>query len=202
MYVIQKNYGEVLQNYTSLKSYIPFDQEPVVKSVARLDGLSQYWVLSRGITLYVGDVVTFKISYLTSISRVAEMMFGDNGVNRASRVYIDSVTVDDPAVVVRDNKLETLIDGVDTTQFSMDGGTHTIEFSVVKEFYVDSLCANDNGAQYFLSGSIHEFEVERGGIIVNNIPLTNKEQGANQLATVGDVDAFMPNYTDDVWESV
>ena len=174
--------------------------EPVIKNVARLDGFSQYWALSQGITLHVGDVVTFKISYLTSILHVAEIMFGDNGVDRASRAYIDAVVADNPVVIIRDGKLETLIDGVDTNQFTMDGGTHTVEFSVVREFYVDSLCSHNNGEQYFLSGSIHEFKVERAGMIVNNIPLTNKAQGATQLATVGSVNATMPNYSSDVWE--
>ena len=47
---------------------------------------------------------------------------------------------------------------------------------------------------------LFDFEVERGGEIIYAIPLTNKSQGATQLATVGSVNATMINYTGDEWE--
>lgn len=51
----------------------------------------------------------------------------------------------------------------------------------------------------YFDGVIYGFEVEINGVLTNQIPLTNKSQGATQLATVGNVNAFMPNYTDAVW---
>ena len=45
-------------------------------------------------------------------------------------------------------------------------------------------------AVFWMEGEIHS----------NEIPLTNKAQGANQLATVGNINAFMPNYTEAVWK--
>ena len=53
-----------------------------------------------------------------------------------------------------------------------------------------------------LYGSVFNFSVKSSGVLVNQIPLTNKAQGATQLATVGNVNAFMPNYTEAVWRKL
>lgn len=55
-------------------------------------------------------------------------------------------------------------------------------------------------ASSYLSGVIANVDLKIGGVITNEIPLTNKEQGATQLATVGSINATMINYTEDVWE--
>ena len=58
------------------------------------------------------------------------------------------------------------------------------------------------GASNLLQAAIYDFKVTRDGVIVNEIPLANKAQGATQIATVGSVNATMINYTPDVWEEV
>ena len=43
--------------------------------------------------------------------------------------------------------------------------------------------------------------IRRNGTIINEIPLTNRNQGSTQLATIGDVNAFMTDYAEDVWKN-
>ena len=45
------------------------------------------------------------------------------------------------------------------------------------------------------------FEILIDEVITYKMPLANKPQGATQLATVGNVNATMANYSSDVWES-
>ena len=52
----------------------------------------------------------------------------------------------------------------------------------------------------YLNGYVRDFYVKVGGVEILRIPLTNKEQGATQLATVGNINATMINYTGDEWE--
>ena len=52
----------------------------------------------------------------------------------------------------------------------------------------------------YFGGLFYDFEVEIAGEVVLQLPLTNKEQGAVQLPTVGDITATMANYTPLVWE--
>lgn len=54
----------------------------------------------------------------------------------------------------------------------------------------------------YFNGAIHSFEVELEGEVIVFIPLNNISQGATQLATVGNVNAFMPNYTNAVWRKL
>lgn len=63
-----------------------------------------------------------------------------------------------------------------------------------------SLGKDENGSfADFLTGYVRDFYVKINGVLTNQIPLTNKAQGATQLATVGNINAFMPNYTNAVW---
>ena len=69
---------------------------------------------------------------------------------------------------------------------------------LTSEFSIETLA---KFASDYFGGVIYGFEFEINGVLTNKIPLTNKSQGATQLATVGNVNAFMPNYTEAVWRN-
>lgn len=54
-------------------------------------------------------------------------------------------------------------------------------------------------SSFTFAGYIKSIEIEIDGVITNQISLTNKAQGATQLATVGNVNATMANYNNTVW---
>ena len=78
------------------------------------------------------------------------------------------------------------------------GGDNTIIAATVGAEAL-SYITSRAGSSLFLSLAVYNFRVIRSGVVIHEIPLTNKAQGATQLATVGNINAFMPNYTDAVW---
>lgn len=52
---------------------------------------------------------------------------------------------------------------------------------------------------FYKAGAVINFKHYQDDVLINEIPLTNKAQGATQLATTGSVSATLTNYTENVW---
>lgn len=173
---------------------------PLINYVARLNG-TQSWGLTSPINLVVGDKV--RITYRSSLTASTSIKvfysrdtnfyplvgLGNDGAytTNAGSIKIDSnaYTPGDPAPI--------------------DGLFHTVEHTISASVSTSLLGAAwssfvDGNKIWFFDGVLLDFEVERAGEIIHQIPLTNKSQGATQLATVGNVNATMVGYTPDVWE--
>lgn len=175
--------------------------------VARLDGVSQYWQLSQGVPVGVGDRIKFNIS--APLSNYATVFASNNSVS--VWCYIE----DENRIVIRVNEtsflgigFDSIISGDVTLDFYPDriecynkGVTRT-RYDAVPNFTIERLGSRESTFG-ILEGYIKDFQLSvMGGNTTNEIPLTNKAQGATQLPTVGTVSATMVNYTSDVWEQV
>lgn len=175
--------------------------EPVVNYVARLDGVSQYWQLSGGgIPLSNGDSFTFDA--VVESTGLYSYVFDDDG-GSFSRLFL--IVNPDSTVTFRDYNMNLKVDGVsyvngDTITFN-DGSFHKFEVESLASVTLSKLGSRFNEVE-LMSGVFKNLTVSKNGNTTNEIPLTNKAQGATQLATVGGVNATMANYTPDVWEAL
>ena len=98
---------------------------------------------------------------------------------------------------------DVLVDGEITDILPYDNAFHTIKCIASGGLTKVGILAARFNYTRTSSGTIKMFRVrDSSGVVVNEIPLTNKSQGATQLATVGNVNAFMPNYTEAVWRKL
>jgi len=177
------------------------EPEPVIKWVARPDGETQVWVLSGPINVISGDII--EMSFL-----------GGEGDSKARYFYAaESFQFGIYSErSVTDNVLSTLQTSTETT---LNGGVVTYGSTLVPLSGENNLSSTINssgpmvtlgsrtqGASQKAMLPIYDFRLIRGGTVINEILLTNKDQGATQLATVGSVNATMINYTEDVWEEI
>ena len=170
--------------------------EPAINYVARLEPVAgQYWQLSEPIPINEGYEIYFT--------------FVNNGYQSSSYLLCSNDNTDtglftnpsDGRLLTSGNTSITIdVDGMGNNVETYDGLPHEITIEVLGGGSFQKLASRFNGVRT-LSGWIKSLVVrDELGNVVNEIPLTNKEQGATQLATVGDVNAFMPNYSSDVWE--
>lgn len=169
---------------------------PVINYVARLDGVSQYWQLSEGITLELGDLVEFEFVSVGDNTN----SFVIDSTDRSSFIFNKDSTVQRSSALgfmdINGERVQNL-----ATPFPSEGVVNIVsirmDVSVATIDFIGCEYREDRG---YFSGLFRNFKVIRGGGVIHQIPLTNKAQGATQLATVGNVNATMPNYTPDVWE--
>lgn len=167
---------------------------PVVEQyVAQLDGVTQYWQLTSPIALEVGDEISFKAARESGAATVKQWFAS------GSRLRIN---------VQANNKIEEVggdlyLDGEFVTNytadFPVDGLEHDFKYEITSAGRSLTILGASEGGFEKLGGHFKNLSIKRNGVIIHEIPLTNKSQGATQLATVGKVNAFMPNYTDAVW---
>ena len=191
---------------------------PAVQYVARLDGATQYWDLR--------DLQGIPTDIVLPVNSNFKINLNIIGGNTGFEGLLDSP---DGRLWLRflsrtqSNNLQGYVDGSYVSEFPntesniRDGNEHTV--SIIREaglFYlgVDGVSAEttvtDNSelslnrlarfSTVEFGGVVKDFQVEINGALTNQIPLTNKAQGATQLATVGNVNATMINYTGDEWE--
>tara|TARA_R110001592_G_C13193009_1_gene753660 strand:+ start:1513 stop:2112 length:600 start_codon:yes stop_codon:yes gene_type:complete len=197
---VKKNYEEVFKNFEPRINYNTI--EPVIKYVARLDGLSQGWDLSIPISITPSHRVKIKTYGVGDNGKTRRVFGGDNGENQLG--YILHPNSQLYVKVNNQNRGETSLDGgaFDIAPFfDINVNIHTIEMYPTLNCEIDAIGFKVEGGDY-MPGALYEFEVELDGVITHSIPLTNLEQGATQLPAVGDVSAFMPNYSSDVWEQI
>lgn len=160
--------------------------------VAQLDGAMQYWQLTTPINLIPSDIV--EIDFIGgAVSNGFSAFIGTT--NFAVRFDVDTTKS-----FLREQGLDATLNGI-----AVNSGLTQVPASGVNKV---SLLVSSSGSLEQISsivGSrlmnlpIFNFRVTRNGVVIHEIPLTNKAQGATQLATVGNVNAFMPNFTDAVW---
>lgn len=169
----------------------------IVNYAAQLDGATQYWQLSGEIPLPVGYSYEMDVLYEASNLSGNDYLATGEGDTNSPLFFVNREFVD----VGGAGRLSTpSVDGGDN-KLPYDGGFHTISVtSLNNSASVGILGARFNYARNS-SGIISMFRVRNSsGVVVNEIPLTNKVQGATQIATVGNVNATMINYTESVWK--
>ena len=172
---------------------------PVANYVARLDGATQYWLLSSPIDAPLGGRIEIDINYLANSTADDDYLFcsstntttamfqtglSEYGVGSSGQLSGD-FTVDGVRTnaVPYDNVFRTI--SVDSTGFDTEIAVIGARFNFIRT----------------TEAALKNFRVyDASGVLINEITLTNREQGATQLATIGSINAFMPNYTPDVWE--
>lgn len=190
---------------------------PTQKFAARLDGATQSWELSEPIL--IPENTDFEIVFTlsgtnTSLEGVLEgtdlflrfltsaditffnenAQMGISGTTFALLTLSNGITRDgDIKKITIARQGDVIVSKINDEEFRQDRSSVTGGFTI-KDLakYSTSL----------FGGLFYEFEVSINGVFTNSIPLTNKAQGATQLANVGSVNAFMFNYTEAVWEEV
>lgn len=178
--------------------------EPVVNYVARTDGATQYWQLSGSsnfIEMQAGDEMT--LSARIDSFETSSYIFDDGRFDTGTRPYL---------LVGRNTRqisniagyYDLYIDGefidLSTNKFwPNDNDYHSVRIISNQSMNITRFSARFFGPSDYLAGVIKDIYFTRAAGDIS-IPLTNKEQGATQIATVGNISAFMPNYTPDVWE--
>lgn len=170
---------------------------PVVEQwVAQLDGATQYWQLTSPIQLQPDWKVKYKFRCDGGTGNVV-YLHGNSEQSSALSAYI----VPSNGQLSFSGSINEKLNGVAFTNNSVIqlGVEYEVEFEVNSTKDISSLFKLQNIEKY-AAGYIYDLEVaDENGVVIHEIPLTNKAQGATQLATVGDINATMPNYTDAVW---
>lgn len=182
-----------------------------VQYVAMLDGATKSWQLTSPITIPASTdcAIRLKINgsrdnyegILRSADssdwfRLAPSSSSNNFQGSLAGSSIGGVPYS--ALTVRNGQERSFTLRREAGRFYADIDEQSFTLSLISgQFLIDVLC--EFGGGYF-AGYISDFEVEIGGVLTNQIPLTNKAQGATQLATVGSINATMLNYTGDEWE--
>ena len=169
--------------------------EPVKNYVARLDGVSQYWQLSgEGLTIPSGGRMEFKFVAPSYYGSGAPTFF-DNVDRRRFRILSGTYDIFGCSVSV---------DGIGVSNSDApptDGLAHIVEVAA-NNVNIKVLGASSTGSGKIPVPLFGLSIYDENDVIIHEIPLTNKAQGATQLATVGSVNATMVNYTPDVWEEL
>ena len=168
--------------------------------VAQLDGATQYWQLSEPIDLIAGDVI--EIGFVGDIIQDSYKSFiASTDSNLRVATGADPQKFD----LANTNYNKTKVNGItiiNNTTLIPNSGMNILEFASYSNYLIKGFGArvNESGSAILhIALAFYNFRVKRNGVILNEIPLTNKAQGATQLATVGNINAFMPNYTEAVW---
>ena len=165
-----------------------------IEYVAQSDGATQYWQLSEPINLMPNDVIQFGLAKFTNVGTF-KRFFGSNDFT-----FSLDTGADGDKFRLRSITSATLNGANIASDATLipTAGDNMIEAIVGATRSIPTLLSLGN--TNLVSAAIHNFKVIRSGVVIHEIPLTNKAQGATQLATVGNVNAFMPNYTELVWK--
>ena len=159
--------------------------------VAQLDGAAQYWELTESLTLVNGYSLEFECvgshegGVLISTASFGLQFRLINGIYEFFGCDAEINGIPATSGV-------TAYDGAGITSFKL---------TVTTARPLGTLLSK---ATSFLSASaMRNFKMKNADcIVINEIPLTNKAQGATQIATVGNVNATMVNFSTDVWEEI
>lgn len=182
---------------SNFRSTIKNALEPVINYVARL-GDGQYWQLSGGgITIPSGGSMEFEFIAPDDSYGGSAASFFDNANRDRFRVLGGvyniagcSVYVDGLQVFSGDNPV-------------IDGLRHAVRVEPNQLMNILIFGASFTGVDSSVPAPLFGLSIyDENDTLINEIPLTNKAQGATQLPTVGNVSATMIGYTPDVWEEV
>ncbi len=178
--------------------------------VAQLDGATQGWQLTSDITIPAG--APFKIKIQAELDRESTRhIFSNYKTDDFRLLSLSQLNAAQLFVGVNSGFYTNLIpsETISTVELVGDGSSYSIVIDGVvadSSLQVGDITFNSIGGKWGAGTSaglgigVHsDLSVEINGVLTNQIPLTNKAQGATQLATVGNINAFMPNYTEAVW---
>ena len=173
--------------------------DPPKNYVYRLDGLTKYYQLSEEIPIPDGGSIELDLMYDSENQSTDEYVFtGENSSDTALFFTERERLRTGPSGYIS----EILVDGEVTDALPYDDAFHTIKCIASGGLTKVGILAARFSYTRTSSGVIKLFRVrDSGGAVINEIPLTNKDQGATQLPTVGNVSATIINYTD-TWEEV
>jgi hypothetical protein len=172
-----------------------------------VDGVTQYYQLSSSVSLAGDFVVSF--NYKGSAGNYYPLIGRDDGTllaridnNGTLRVFVGSALITSTAVInnnvnhiieiVRVGQVLTLkIDGVTAGTVNSSSTLGTVSFSRLAERLGS-----------YTSGQFKKLIVSSAGVSTLNLPLNNKSQGANQIATVGSINATIVNYNAAGWTAL
>lgn len=170
--------------------------------IAHSDGETQAWILSKDFQAEVGDLINFKYSGPSNTGLDAAIL-GESSSLSGALIYraINNGVVDSNGGTLKVNN-QVYSQG---SEYPKEIEVGIAEFEVGSAIKLRTLLAAflDQDTQeltWHFSGAIYDLEIIRAGEVILQLPLTNKEQGAEQLPTVGDITATMANYTPLVWE--
>ena len=182
--------------YSPLMMQAGFGKQ-TVNYVARLDGLTQAWQFSEPLNLLAGDEIYMSYTDIaTDGSR--SYFFGDEAYrfgifSTADAVYFDSYGLNS---TINGDSIAPEITVIPLI------GVNELKLVTTRSGSPTFLGTRVSNSAYKMNGAIFNFKVVRGGVVINEITLTNKSQGATQLPTVGSVSATMINYTEAVWQEL
>lgn len=183
--------------YSPLMTQAGFGKQPVKNYVARLDGLTQYWAFSEPLDLLSGDEIHLSYTDIaTDGSR--SYFFGDDTYQFALFSTVDGVYFDGYETASTVNG-DAIINEVTEIPVS---GINGLKMVIARIGTAERIGSSPDAGTVKMNGAIFNFKVVSGGVVINEIPLTNKSQGATQLPTVGSVSATMVNYTEAVWQEL
>lgn len=176
---------------------ILYQPESTEQWVALSDGATQYWTLTDPIQVPVGGNIQFNLYRPIGSTGINEYVIsGESDTNTACYYSGEtSLFLGSSGYLVN-----LMVDGVDNNLLPADGQLHSLSVESVNQ----STQLKNLGCRFsferLLFGAFTDLIVKDAqGVVINHIPLTNKAQGATQLAKVGSVNAFMPNFTESVW---
>lgn len=197
-----------------LRKKLLFNKTKLVKPVdwiSELDGAAQFWQLSDPVVINdtddyeIGiilsrkdfDLVYLFSNYLGSENNSDRLAFSNGDPQRPYGMGFEAASVN------------FLVTGTDKFIAKRKNGVVTLSFlgSDVSRYYSGGFSFDRIGSPWntadagYITGYVKDFYVKINEVEVLRIPLTNKAQGATQLPTVGNISAFMPNYTDAVWKN-
>lgn len=197
MYTSLKSYQQAATGYTSSNNYIPSLK---TEWVAQLDGATKHWQLSESIPLTSGDIVRLSVNVSALIGSFQYVIDDASGsFNRLFLIINDNGSISFRDAIINSLKIDGFQYASGSTPPIYDGEFHEIEIAIKSNSNLSVLGSRFNFIEFF-GGAIKDLEVFKGGVLTNQIPLTNKAQGATQLDTVGNTNATMINYTGDEWE--
>lgn len=168
---------------------------PAKQWVARLDGL-KYWQLSGPIVILDGYKIEFTFINTESGSNSYLLCANDD---LSTGVFTSSSS---GFLLTTGTPMALDVDGNGSEVVTYAGNIHEVTVDVFGVGAFQKLCTRFS-EERMLMGWIKNLVVrDELGNVVNEIPLTNKSQGATQLPTVGSVSAVMIGYTGDEWEEI
>lgn len=161
------------------------------RSFATLNGVNQYWQLSRGVEVMAGDQVS--LSFIGGqISQAYARFFAssDNQMSIDSNADSSSFRLSGGVVTLDGSSISN---GV----LIPTSGHHTVSSIMSDDVTIETL--GSLGTSRLINLALYNFKVIRSGEVIYSIPLSNRSQGATQNPTVGDVSASLVNYDASVW---
>ncbi len=171
---------------------------PAIQCAVKLNGIDQYWQLSGEVSVPDGGSIELDLMYNSTNESDIDYVLTSNANSDTSIFF----TVRELLKAGSSGYISSvLVDGKSTNMLPYDNKFHTIKCIIsgnLSKVYI-------LGARYNYSrnssGTIKMFRVkDSGGTVLNEIPMTDKTQGATQFATVGDVNAILMGSSDITWD--